>query len=189
MKQNEIKRITGLSLYLESDQFYQHIKTSDFRNFLLENTEFISSLILEAYQISTHLSHQTLEGNKKIMSQGEAIKSNHNTHSAPIEIKDVKEQPQKSFPVINGLNLELIENDVLETVCAQTGYPRDMVEFDIDLEADLGVDTVKKMEIIADLAEKYKLQFRKDFNITNLSTVRSISNLIYEDSQSQNART
>ena len=107
--------------------------------------------------------------------------------AAPTNTAENKALISKPTPIVQGLNLEVIENDVLETICAQTGYPRDMVEIDIDLEADLGVDTVKKMEIIADLSEKYKLKFRKDFNITNLSTVRKISQLIYEDSQIHHA--
>ena len=35
---------------------------------------------------------------------------------------------------------------VLEIVAAKTGYPEDMLELDLDLEADLGIDTVKQAE-------------------------------------------
>ena len=31
----------------------------------------------------------------------------------------------------------------------KTGYPRDMLDLDLDLEADLGVDTVKQAEMFA----------------------------------------
>ncbi len=31
----------------------------------------------------------------------------------------------------------------------KTGYPKDMLDLDLDLEADLGVDTVKQAEMFA----------------------------------------
>ena len=31
----------------------------------------------------------------------------------------------------------------------KTGYPQDMLDLDLDLEADLGVDTVKQAEMFA----------------------------------------
>ncbi len=38
---------------------------------------------------------------------------------------------------------------VLEIVAEQTGYPTDMLALDLDLEADLGIDTVKQAEMFA----------------------------------------
>ena len=35
---------------------------------------------------------------------------------------------------------------MLEIVAAQTGYPLEMLELDLDMEADLGIDTVKQAE-------------------------------------------
>ena len=38
---------------------------------------------------------------------------------------------------------------MLDLVAEQTGYPRDMLDLDLDLEADLGIDTVKQAEMFA----------------------------------------
>ncbi len=38
---------------------------------------------------------------------------------------------------------------MLEIVAEKTGYPKDMLDLDLDLEADLGVDTVKQAEMFA----------------------------------------
>ena len=38
---------------------------------------------------------------------------------------------------------------VLALVAEKTGYPPDMLELELDLEADLGVDTVKQAELFA----------------------------------------
>ena len=36
---------------------------------------------------------------------------------------------------------------LLAVVAEKTGYPQDMLDLDLDLEADLGVDTVKQAEM------------------------------------------
>ncbi len=40
-------------------------------------------------------------------------------------------------------------------VAEKTGYPIDMLDLDLDLEADLGVDTVKQAEVMATIREAY----------------------------------
>ena len=40
-----------------------------------------------------------------------------------------------------------IKEKVLEIVAEKTGYPKDMLDLDLDLEADLGIDTVKQAEM------------------------------------------
>ena len=43
---------------------------------------------------------------------------------------------------------------VLDTVAEKTGYPRDILGLDMDLEADLGIDSIKRVEILASVAER-----------------------------------
>ena len=38
---------------------------------------------------------------------------------------------------------------LLEVVAERTGYPADMLSFEADLEGDLGIDSIKRVEIIA----------------------------------------
>ncbi len=47
---------------------------------------------------------------------------------------------------------------VLALVSEQTGYPPDMLDLDLDLEADLGVDTVKQAETFAAIREEYGIE-------------------------------
>ena len=44
---------------------------------------------------------------------------------------------------------EEIKQFVLNAVSEKTGYPVEMLDLDLDLEADLGVDTVKQAELFA----------------------------------------
>ena len=46
--------------------------------------------------------------------------------------------------------LDAVGEKVLELVAEKTGYPRDMLALDLDLEADLGIDTVKQAEVFGD---------------------------------------
>ncbi len=49
--------------------------------------------------------------------------------------------------------LDSIEQRVLEVVAEQTGYPTDLLDMELDLEADLGIDTVKQAEVFASIRE------------------------------------
>lgn len=51
------------------------------------------------------------------------------------------------------LNEEEIRNTLLKTVSEKTGYPIDMIGLDMDLEADLSIDSIKRMEIIGELRD------------------------------------
>ena len=44
---------------------------------------------------------------------------------------------------------------VVSIVAEKTGYPPDMLDLDLDLEADLGVDTVKQAEVFAAVRERF----------------------------------
>ena len=50
---------------------------------------------------------------------------------------------------------ESVKERVLALVAEKTGYPIDMLDLDLDLEADLGVDTVKQAEVMATIREAY----------------------------------
>src|SRR6202042_214020 len=40
---------------------------------------------------------------------------------------------------------------LLELVGQRTGYPKDMLGLDVDLEADLGIDSIKRIEILSEI--------------------------------------
>ena len=43
---------------------------------------------------------------------------------------------------------------LLETVSELTGYPEEMLELDMDIESDLGIDSIKRVEILSTMEEK-----------------------------------
>ncbi|MCL1937561.1 MAG: SDR family NAD(P)-dependent oxidoreductase [Candidatus Azobacteroides sp.] len=54
-------------------------------------------------------------------------------------------------------DIEYVKNTLLEVVSNKTGYPIEMLGMDMDLEADLSIDSIKRMEIIGDLKDRLQL--------------------------------
>ena len=74
----------------------------------------------------------------------------------------------KTF-VVSTLQKKELEASLINFVVEQTGYPEDMVEMDVDLEGDLGIDSIKKAQLLGELNET--LHF-VDLNVlTNTSMV------------------
>ncbi|MGW2747061.1 SDR family oxidoreductase [Streptomyces sp. NPDC001450] len=66
--------------------------------------------------------------------------------------------PEPAQPVADEPSLPEPERDVervvLEIISERTGYPADMIEPDLDLEADLSIDSIKRAEIAGELARR-----------------------------------
>ncbi|MBX3448373.1 MAG: SDR family NAD(P)-dependent oxidoreductase [Planctomycetaceae bacterium] len=57
---------------------------------------------------------------------------------------------------------------VTEYIVDQTGYPAEMIELDADLEADLGIDSIKKAQMLGECAQKFELNWLAD-EVSDLS--------------------
>uniref|UniRef100_UPI002620D0F6 phosphopantetheine-binding protein n=1 Tax=Acaryochloris sp. IP29b_bin.148 TaxID=2969218 RepID=UPI002620D0F6 len=53
------------------------------------------------------------------------------------------------------VDVEALSQGLLAVVSDKTGYPIDMLELEMDMEADLGIDSIKRFEILGALMEKY----------------------------------
>ncbi|MGA1793978.1 MAG: phosphopantetheine-binding protein, partial [Thermoplasmatota archaeon] len=73
-----------------------------------------------------------------------------------------------------------IRNKVIEIVAEKTGYPDDMLELDLDLEADLGIDTVKQVELFATAREDFNLPRDDTINLADMNTLRKIIDYVSE---------
>ena len=60
---------------------------------------------------------------------------------------------------------------MLEVVAAQTGYPTDLLDMDLDLEADLGIDTVKQAEVFASIRESYGIERDDELKLRDYPTL------------------
>ena len=78
---------------------------------------------------------------------------------------------QTAPTVTGGSDDEAIKQRVLAIVAEMTGYPEDMLDMDLDLEADLGVDTVKQAEIFAAMRESYGIPRDPDLKLSDFPTL------------------
>ena len=69
---------------------------------------------------------------------------------------------------------------VLEIVAEKTGYPEDMLEMDLDLEADLGVDTVKQAETFAAVREAYGIARQESLKLRDFPTLAHVVQFVYD---------
>ena len=72
------------------------------------------------------------------------------------------------------LNEEDVKKNILNIVSEKTGYPQDMLDLDLDMEADLGIDTVKQAELFAIMRETYNIAKQEGVQLKDYPTIRSI---------------
>ncbi len=64
---------------------------------------------------------------------------------------------------------------VTSVVAEMTGYPSELLEPDLDLEADLGVDTVKQAEVFAAVRGRYDLERDDNLQLRDFPTLRHVA--------------
>ena len=69
---------------------------------------------------------------------------------------------------------------VIEVVVNHTGYPADFVELDQDLEGELGIDTVKQAEIMADIRDRFTLPLDEEFVLSDYPTLNHMIGYIQQ---------
>ena len=70
-----------------------------------------------------------------------------------------------------------IESVLIQVVSEKTGYPTEMLELDMALDADLGIDSIKRVEILAALQEKLpEAPVVKPEHLGTLNTLREVLN-------------
>ncbi len=113
-----------------------------------------------------------------------------NIHAIPMQIESVspayavvteKQEPMNTsqpLPVQSGN--KAIEEFVLAAVSEKTGYPREMLDLELDLEADLGIDTVKQAELFAAIRTHYGIPRREDLRLSDYNTLAKVVGFVSE---------
>ena len=76
---------------------------------------------------------------------------------------------------------EAVKERVLALMVEKTGYPQDMLDLDLDLEADLGVDTVKQAEMFAAIREIYSIPRDENRKLRDYPTLAHVIRFVYEN--------
>ncbi|OBI28615.1 beta-ketoacyl synthase [Mycobacterium sp. E1386] len=74
---------------------------------------------------------------------------------------------------------------VVGTVAELTGYPRELLDLDLDLEADLGVDTVKQAEIFAAIRQHYGVARDENLKLRDFPTLNHVIAWIRDKAEAQ----
>ncbi|RJU81478.1 MAG: acyltransferase domain-containing protein [Candidatus Poseidoniales archaeon] len=89
----------------------------------------------------------------------------------PVEVKQPVPQPTVQAAASSTIDSSELSDVVIEVVVKHTGYPADFVELDQDLEGELGIDTVKQAEIMADIRSRFNLPVDEDFILSDYPTL------------------
>lgn len=97
------------------------------------------------------------------------------TQSAPV--------PAAAASAPAKMNREELADRLVTLVSERTGYPPEMLDVDLDLEADLGVDSIKRVEILGTLAEELNLgdgsaEMGAELELEKLTSIRTIGGIL-----------
>jgi acyl carrier protein len=77
-----------------------------------------------------------------------------------------------------GRHTDEVTQKVIDIVAQLTGYPADLLDPDLDLEADLGVDTVKQAEVFAAVREHYNVERDDTMKLRDFPTIKHVAGWI-----------
>ncbi|MDX1283167.1 SDR family NAD(P)-dependent oxidoreductase, partial [Shewanella colwelliana] len=79
-------------------------------------------------------------------------------------------------PVQGGLTNEQVHNTMMNVVAEKTGYPTEMLALEMDMEADLGIDSIKRVEILGTVQDQ--LPGLPELNPEDLAECRTLGEIV-----------
>ncbi|MCD6581276.1 MAG: SDR family NAD(P)-dependent oxidoreductase [Desulfuromusa sp.] len=130
---------------------------------LQEQTSKLHQQFLEGQQTATRSFMQLVEQQRELLqgasgtvrTQSLAPLASPTVESVAVPVSQSKSAVSASAPepVVTSGN-ENIAPQLLEIIAEKTGYPVEMLELDMALDTDLGIDSIKRVEILSALQEK-----------------------------------
>jgi polyketide-type polyunsaturated fatty acid synthase PfaA len=99
--------------------------------------------------------------NSKLPTAGSVIVATHVTTAAP---------------AASGLSAALVQQTMMAVVADKTGYPTEMLELSMDMEADLGIDSIKRVEILGTVQDE--LPGLPELNPEDLAECRTLGEIV-----------
>ena len=94
--------------------------------------------------------------------------------AAPAEMAPAQTTPAAQAP-------DPVAEIVLDVVENLTGYPRDLLDLDLDLEADLGVDTVKQAEVFAAVRGRFAIPRQDSLKLRDFPTLAHVIGFVRDN--------
>ncbi len=148
------------------DQFHEHqAQTLDVHNtFLSQQADYTRAFV----QLLQRQCDAMLSGNGNGNGSGHVTTTPQRVstvQSAPVPINpeptpeksvsSAPSEPETPSVAISTVSIDVLKTSLLEIVSDKTGYPAEMLELDMDMEADLGIDSIKRVEILSALQDKH----------------------------------
>ena len=100
-----------------------------------------------------------------------------NLPAAPqVQVSPAKDdgQPAPAASPLVSVDTVQVKEYVLQAVSEKTGYPVEMLDLELDLEADLGIDTVKQAELFATIRTHFEIPRREDLRLSDYNTLTKV---------------
>ena len=124
---------------------------------------------------STHVASNTYEPNfKNSRSGGSGLSSNAPSRESLSFVTNGVAEVVSSSKQSAERSVEELSSFLTNFVVEQTGYPPDIVELDADLEADLGIDSIKKAQLFGEIGEYFAIPPRADLSLDEFPTLRHV---------------
>ena len=88
----------------------------------------------------------------------------------------VTASPAAAPVATGGLDAEQVQNTMLDVVAHKTGYPTEMLDLAMDMEADLGIDSIKRVEILGTVQDQ--LPTLPELNPEDLAECRTLGEIV-----------
>ena len=186
------KDMLDLDLDLEADLGVDTVKQAEIFAAIREiyNIPRDENRKLRDYPTLAHVIRFVLEKRPDLAGEGATAQSAGTVATPPVvtaaavpAAEAVKGQPTAepvSLPTAPTSDGQSVTERILALVVEKTGYPKDMLDLDLDLEADLGVDTVKQAEIFAAIREIYSIPRDENRKLRDYPTLAHVIRFVHE---------
>ena len=134
---------------------------------------------LRDYPTLAHVIRFVFENRPDLAEVGEKSTPAPETPTASREVKPSAELKPAAISAKVSTS-DSVKDRVLTLVVEKTGYPKDMLDLDLDLEADLGVDTVKQAEMFAAIREIYNIPRDENRKLRDYPTLAHVIRFVFE---------
>jgi acyl carrier protein len=117
---------------------------------------------------------------KFLLGEQTTVESN-GIHASTITWSEAREEPSRGASLSPRIDeTPELESFLVNFVVEQTGYPPEVVELDADLEADLGIDSIKKAQLFGELREHFQVAPREGLSLDDFPTLRHVLDYLQE---------
>ncbi len=185
-KGNQTKSLEIFEKFM-NDQNHHSSQLLQILSQAIGNTEHVNIVQQQSTQQVKQVSAATMFANDAAQSNRNGSNGNghtnglsNGTHTTTTTTPAVtKPAPTPPAPVqsnTGGGDTSQLEKILLEVVSEKTGYPAEMLELNMDMEADLGIDSIKRVEIFGALTSQYPEM--SDIDPNELTELRTLGEIV-----------